>query len=93
MKIQSGGTRPEKTWVFQCRSPARVAQNRGGRFGQGQLSQNVILPPHSRRDGTLTVVTGGAFSMNLEMMRPVLLERVNLYFGYTAVTRIRIVQT
>jgi hypothetical protein len=26
-------------------------------------------------------------------MRPLVLERVNLYFGYTAVTRLRIVQT
>jgi hypothetical protein len=55
--------------------------------------KSLSFPTHSRRDGTLTVVTGGAFALTLDMMRPVVLERVNLYFGYTAVTRLRIVQT
>lgn len=55
--------------------------------------KSLSFPTHSRRDGTLTVTTGGAFALTLEMMRPVVLERVNLYFGYTAVTRLRIVQT
>jgi hypothetical protein len=31
-------------------------------------------------------------ALTLDMMRPVVLERVNLYFDYTAVTRLRIVQ-
>lgn len=55
--------------------------------------KSLSFPAHSRREGTLTVITGGAFALTLEMMRPLVLERVNLYFGYTAVTRLRIVQT
>ena len=55
--------------------------------------KSLSFPAHSRREGTLTVIAGGAFALNLDMMRPVVLERVNLYFGYTAVTRLRIVQT
>ncbi len=55
--------------------------------------KSLSFPTNSRRDGTLTVTTGGAFALTLEMMRPLVLERVNLYFGYTAVTRLRIVQT
>jgi hypothetical protein len=65
----------------------------GADLAKASYPKSLAFPPHSRRDGTLTVVTGGAFSLNLEMMKPVLLERVNLYFGYTAVIRVRIVQT
>ena len=55
--------------------------------------KSLSFPAYSRREGTLTVIAGGAFALNLEMMRLLVLERVNLYFGYTAVTRLRIVQT
>ena len=55
--------------------------------------KSLSFPAHSRREGTLTVIAGGAFALNLDMMRLLVLERVNLYFGYTAVTRLRIVQT
>ena len=65
----------------------------GPDLAQTTHPKSLSFPTNSRRDGTLTVTTGGAFALTLEMMRPLVLERVNLYFGYTAVTRLRIVQT
>ena len=65
----------------------------GPDLAQTTHPKSLSFPTNSRRDGTLTVVTGGAFALTLDMMRPLVLERVNLYFGYTAVTRLRIVQT
>lgn len=46
-----------------------------------------------RTEGTLHVrVAGGAFAMDVQHRAPILIERINAYFGYRAVARVKIAQ-
>ncbi len=46
-----------------------------------------------RRDGTLYVRVAGGWATELQHLEPQFLERVNAYFGYRAVARLRLVQS
>lgn len=45
-----------------------------------------------RRDGTLHVRVAGALALELQHLEPQVLERINGYFGYRAVARLKILQ-
>jgi hypothetical protein len=45
-----------------------------------------------RRDGTLHVRVSGALALELQHLEPQVLERINGYFGYRAVARLKIHQ-
>ncbi len=55
------------------------------------LPQRLSFPDRERtREGTLTLrVANQAWATELEHMGPLLLEKINVYFGYTAVARLR----
>lgn len=46
-----------------------------------------------RRPAVLTVEVEGAFALDLQMQAPVVIERINRYFGWRAVAEIRLKQT
>jgi len=50
------------------------------------------FPRGARHDGTLTLRTTGAFATELQHIAPQLLERINAYLGYGAITRLKIEQ-
>jgi hypothetical protein len=55
--------------------------------------EKVVFPAGGRTDGTLHLrVDGGALAVELAHLEPQLLDKVNGYFGYRAVVRLRIVQ-
>lgn len=59
--------------------PMRMSQNRGSKAGyQGGAS--------------LTVRVAGAAALELEHSAPQILERINMFYGYKAVTRLRLEQ-
>jgi hypothetical protein len=66
-----------------CR-PVRVSY-RGGRDGDGG--------GHRGLGATLVVQTSGARAPEVEHLAPRIVERVNQFYGYRAVARIRITQT
>jgi hypothetical protein len=45
-----------------------------------------------RRDGTLRLRVGSAFALEAQHLEPVLIERINSFFGYGAVARIVLIQ-
>jgi hypothetical protein len=45
-----------------------------------------------RTGGVLTVHVGGAFALELQHSAPQLIERINGFFGYPAVARLRLIQ-
>lgn len=54
------------------------------------LPERLVRGPVSRGGGTLYVrVASGTFALELQHLEPLLLERINTYFGYQAVTRLR----
>jgi hypothetical protein len=54
--------------------------------------QPVKLTGSGERGGTLHVHVAGAAALELQHGEPQLLERINSYFGYRAVARLRLVQ-
>jgi hypothetical protein len=50
------------------------------------------FPRGERRDGTLRLRVASALALEIQHREPVLLERINGYFGYRAVVRLALVQ-
>ena len=65
----------------------------GADLSRGVRPEKIAYPHGKRSDGTLHVVCqGGAFATLLEHRKKIVLERVNTFLGYTAVTDIRMRQ-
>ena len=71
----------------------------GDRYGERVRPERLIWPRTPERDGsgvpepaTLVVNTDGATALMLTHDMPIVLERINAYFGWAAIGRIRIVQ-
>lgn len=57
------------------------------------LPMRIQYPAGSRADGTLQLrVADGSMAMQVAHLEPLILERINAYFGYKAVARIAIFQ-
>jgi len=52
----------------------------------------LTFPRDKNSEGTLTVACEGAYSLTLQHIQPVIMERIASYFGYRAVARINIEQ-
>jgi hypothetical protein len=59
----------------------------------GKLSpERLSFSRGERRDGTLRLRVASAFAVEAQHLEPVLIERINSFFGYGAVARIVLVQ-
>jgi hypothetical protein len=56
------------------------------------LPERLAFPQGARREGTLHVRVAGALALELQHLEPQVIERINSYFGYRAVARLRIRQ-
>ena len=56
------------------------------------LPERLAFPQGARRDGILHVRVAGSLALELQHLEPVVIERINGYFGYRAVARLRIRQ-
>jgi hypothetical protein len=56
-----------------------------------RVSQPIQLafPRGERRGGVLTIQCGGAAALELQHLKPQILERINSHFGYTAIAELR----
>ncbi len=55
------------------------------------LPLRIKFPPKERTDGTLVVkVASSAFATELQHLEPLIIQRINGYFGWQAVTRIKL---
>jgi hypothetical protein len=52
----------------------------------------LAFPPGERTDGTLHLRVQGPLALELQHLEPVVLERINGYFGYRAIVKLRIQQ-
>lgn len=65
----------------------------GSAVASHTLPLAIKFPPKERTDGTLTVkVDSGAFAVEMQHLEPLILERINGYFGWKAVARLRLRQ-
>lgn len=54
------------------------------------IPEKLSFAPGKKVGGTLTIAVENGFALDLQHMQPVILERINMYFGYQAVARILI---
>ncbi len=64
----------------------------GETIAERSLPLRLSFTGGERRDGTLHVRVSGALALELQHLEPQILERINGYFGYRAVGRLRIHQ-
>jgi hypothetical protein len=65
----------------------------GEALATGTLPERIVYPDRGRSDGTLHLrVANGALAAEMQHLEPQLVERINGYFGYRAVARIRFFQ-
>lgn len=53
--------------------------------------EKLIFPRGQREDATLHLRAAGAIALELQHLEPQILERINSFFGYRAVARLRLV--
>jgi hypothetical protein len=64
----------------------------GPELARGCQPDMLRFPKGERSDGTLTLRCIGALALEIQHQSPYLIERINSYFGYRAVARLRLVQ-
>jgi hypothetical protein len=64
----------------------------GDRYAGVSSPESIRFPPGKRSGGVLTLVVEGAHAPMMQHVAPVIVERVNRFFGYPAVDRISIRQ-
>lgn len=58
------------------------------------LPQNITFSKDKRTDGCLHInVLSGAFAMEIQQRQPEIIEKINSFFGYPAINKIKISQT
>ena len=60
----------------------------GERYAGVSSPESIRFPPGKRAEGVLTLVVEGAHAPMMQHVAPVIMERVNRFFGYNAVERI-----
>lgn len=65
----------------------------GSAVSSHTLPLSIKFPPKERTEGTLVVkVDSGAFALEMQHLEPLILERINGYFGWKAVARLKLRQ-
>jgi hypothetical protein len=64
----------------------------GAKYAQISAPESIRFPPGKRADGVLTVMVSGAHAPMMQHVGPTIIERVNRFFGYTAIAKVTIRQ-
>ncbi len=65
----------------------------GSAVASHTLPVRIKFPPKDRSEGTLMVkVDSGAFALEVQHLEPLILDRINGYFGWKAVARLKLLQ-
>ena len=64
----------------------------GERWAGASAPESLRFPPGKKADGTLTVTVRGSHAPMMQHIAPEIVERVNRFFGYKAVVKVKIRQ-
>jgi hypothetical protein len=64
----------------------------GPELARSTLPQKLAFPPGLKEGATLHLKVSGSAALDVQHAEPQLIERINAFFGYRAVSRIRIIQ-
>ena len=87
-----GGVAFRKFGFVQSAIVSRWPEIVGERWAGVSAPESLRFPPGEKRDGTLSLVVKGAHAPMMQHITPEIAERVNRFFGYTAVARVTIRQ-
>ncbi|MES2442060.1 MAG: DciA family protein [Pseudomonadota bacterium] len=62
----------------------------GERYAQVSAPESIRFPPGKRAEGVLSLLVAGAHAPMMQHIAPEIVERVNRFFGYTAVAKLHI---
>jgi hypothetical protein len=64
----------------------------GARYALISAPESIRFPPGKRADGVLTLAVAGAHAPVMQHVAPTIIERVNRFFGYSAIAKVTIRQ-
>ena len=84
-----GGAAFRRFGFVQSSVVSRWKEIVGDRYAAVSSPESIRFPPGKRSAGVLTLVVEGAHSTMMQHVAPVIVERVNRFFGYEAVCRVQ----
>jgi len=83
-----GGVAFRRFGFVQSAVVSRWAEIVGERYAKVSSPESIRFPTGRKSGGVLTLLVEGAHSPLLQHLSPLIIERVNLFFGYEAVNRV-----
>src|SRR5204862_928637 len=83
-----GGTTLKRFGFVQASIVSRWKEIVGDRYGQVSVPESIRFPTGKKSGGTLTLLVEGAHAPLIQHLGPMIIERVNRFFGYEAIARI-----
>ena len=84
-----GGAAFRRFGFVQSSVVSRWSEIVGERYARVSAPESIRFPPGKRAAGVLTLVVEGAHAPMMQHVAPVIVERVNRFFGYEAVERVQ----
>lgn len=83
-----GGVAFRKFGFVQASVVSRWKEIVGDRYAKVSLPESIRFPAGKKAGGTLTLLVEGAHAPLIQHLGPMIIERVNRFFGYSAIARI-----
>jgi len=84
-----GGAAFRRFGFVQSSIVSRWSEIVGARYAGVSAPESIRFPPGKRSGGVLNLVVEGAHAPMIQHVAPVIVERVNRFFGYPAVERVQ----
>jgi hypothetical protein len=92
MLPEIGGAAFRRFGFVQSSVVSRWQEIVGERFAGISAPESIRFPPGKKSQGVLTLIVDGAHAVTMQHVAPEIIERVNRFFGYTAVARLHVRQ-
>ena len=83
-----GGAACKKFGFVQASVVSRWPEIVGERYGKVSLPESIRFPAGKKSGGTLTLLVEGAHAPLIQHLGPMIIERVNRFFGYEAIAKV-----
>ncbi|UUR07666.1 DUF721 domain-containing protein [Sphingomonas glaciei] len=83
-----GGMAFKKFGFVQGAVVSRWTEIVGERYAKVSTPESIRFPAGKKNGGTLTLAVDGAHAPLIQHLAPMIIERVNLFFGYEAVSKV-----
>ena len=83
-----GGVAFKRFGFIQSAIVSRWSEIVGDRYGRVSLPESIRFPAGRKSSGVLTLLVEGAHAPLVQQLAPLIIDRVNRFFGYPAIDRI-----